>query len=200
MKKKKKLTKKQVTAQEFTNVQDIKNNLLYTRDGQVIAYMQILPISIGLLSSHEKQTLIKQLTAELSVEKEPFHFLALSRPVDVQPLLEQYIQLRNQTNNTYQKDLLRKEIENISEFGFEGEVVERQFYFYVSMSLSDDVEKDLKKRIHDFQEHFEAAGIKTQRLHNTEIIRLCNLVNNPATVAIEDESYEVTIPFLKEED
>jgi hypothetical protein len=197
-KKKDKLTKQQMSAQEFTNVLDINNQLLYTRDQQVIAYVQILPITIGLLSKREKKTLIKQLTAELSVEKDPFHFLALSRPVNVQPLLEQYTKLRNISTDIYQKDLLRKEMENISEFGFEGEVVERQFYFYISMDIKEDVEKDLKKRIHDFAEHFESAGIKTQRLNDAEIIRLCNLVNNPATVAIEDESFEPTIPFLKE--
>ena len=67
--KKKKLTAEQITAQEFTNVLNIQNNYLYTRDEYVIGYIKILPVSVGLLSKREKETLVKQLTAELSVEK-----------------------------------------------------------------------------------------------------------------------------------
>lgn len=72
--KKKKLTAEQITAQEFTNVLNIQNNYLYTRDGYVIGYIKILPVSVGLLSQREKETLVKQLTAELSVEKDHFIF------------------------------------------------------------------------------------------------------------------------------
>ena len=43
--KKKKLTAEQITAQEFTNVLNIQNNYLYTRDGYVIGYIKILPVS-----------------------------------------------------------------------------------------------------------------------------------------------------------
>ena len=175
--KKKKLTAEQITAQEFTNVLNIQNNSLYTRDGYVIGYIKILPVSVGLLSKREKETLVKQLTAELSVEKEPFHFLAISRPVDMQPLLESYAHLRNET--------------------FGDEIVERQFFFYFSMKAAEDVERDLKKRISEFAEHFEAVGIKTEILKDQDIVRLCNLVNNPAVVSIEDEMTDASIPILK---
>lgn len=134
--KKKKLTSEQITAQEFTNVLNIQNNYLYTRDGYVIGYIKILPVSVGLLSQREKETLVKQLTAELSVEKEPFHFLAISRPVDMQPLLESYAHLRNETSDPYRRELLRKEMENLSDFTFGDEIVERQFFFYFSMKAA----------------------------------------------------------------
>lgn len=195
--KKKKLTKEQITAQEFTNVLNIQNGFLYTRDGDVIGYIKILPVSVGLLSQREKETLVKQLTAELSVEKEPFHFLAISRPVDMQPLLESYAHMRDQTSDPYRRDLLRKEMENLSDFTFGNEIVERQFFFYLSMKNEEDVERELKKKIADFTEHFETVGIKTEILKDTEIIRLCNLVNNPAIVSIEDETVNASIPILK---
>ena len=181
--KKKKLTAEQITAQEFTNVLNIQNNYLYTRDGYVIGYIKILPVSVGLLSQREKETLVKQLTAELSVEKEPFHFLAISRPVDMQPLLESYAHLRNETSDPYRRELLRKEMENLSDFTFGDEIVERQFFFYFSMKAAE--------------EHFEAVGIKTEIIKDQDIVRLCNLVNNPAVVSIEDEMTDASIPILK---
>lgn len=195
--KKKKLTKEQETAQKFTNVRNIQNNFLYTNDDYAIGYIKILPVSVGLFSHREKQTLVKQLTSEMSGEKEPFYFLAISRPVDMQPLLEYYDILRNQVTDPYRRELLRKEMENLSDFIFGEEIVERQFFFYISMKLTEDVEKDLKKRVHDFAEHFETVGIKTEILKNSDIIRLCNLVNNPAVISLEDEDTKPTIPILK---
>lgn len=197
-KKKEKLSKRQVTAQEFTNVSDIQNGILYTKDGFMMKYIRILPVSVGLLSNREKKTLIRQLTSQLSVEKKPFHFLAIGRPVDMQPLLEQYERLRMQTSDPCRKRLFREEMQTVSEFTFGNEVVERQFYFYISEQNKEDKKEDLIKHANEFSECFESAGIKTEILDDPEIIRLCNLVNNPAVVTIEDEDCRPTIPILKE--
>ena len=48
-----------------------------------------------------------------------------------------------------------------------------------------------------FAEHFEAVGIKTEIIKDQDIVRLCNLVNNPAVVSIEDEMTDASIPILK---
>ncbi|EQB86593.1 hypothetical protein M918_13385 [Clostridium sp. BL8] len=55
------LNKDEHTANEFVNVKDIKDRFLYTRDGQIIMYIKINPISIDLFSERRKET-IKQNT------------------------------------------------------------------------------------------------------------------------------------------
>ena len=75
------------TAQQFINVKDIRDKYLYTRDGMVFVYLRIQAISIDLYSRAEKNALIKTLTAELSDIQYPFKFMALSRPVDISPLI-----------------------------------------------------------------------------------------------------------------
>jgi len=74
------INENQKTAQEFVNVKDIHDRFLYTRDGQIIAYIKIHPISIDLFSDSEKEQISKVLTAELSSVQKPFKFLAVSRP------------------------------------------------------------------------------------------------------------------------
>jgi hypothetical protein len=86
------LNKDEQTANEFVNVKDIKDRFLYTRDGQIIMYIKINSISIDLFSEREKKQLNKILTAELSSEQKPFKFLAISRPVDISPLINEYTQ------------------------------------------------------------------------------------------------------------
>ncbi len=43
----------QMTANEFVNVKDIRGSFLYTRDGMVLAYLKIFPISTELFSKNE---------------------------------------------------------------------------------------------------------------------------------------------------
>lgn len=75
------------TAQQFINVKDIRDKYLYTRGGMVFIYLRIHAISIDLYSKSEKNVLIKTLTAELSDIQYQFKFMALSRPVDISPLI-----------------------------------------------------------------------------------------------------------------
>ena len=77
----------QMTANEFVNVKDIRGSFLYTRDGMALAYLKIFPISTELFSKNEKRLIAKQLTVSLSSGQYPFQLLAVSRPVDISPLM-----------------------------------------------------------------------------------------------------------------
>lgn len=184
------------TAQDFVNVKDIKDIFLYTRDNYLISYIKVQPISFELLTKSEQRLLAKKLTEEFSLESEPFQFLAVSRPVDITPLVEEYTELLSSSSNPMQKEILRNEIKVISDFSLSGEVVQREFYYILWEKDGEYAESDLKKRVKDLAERIDAAGIKSDILKEHEIIKLCNLVNNPAFVAIEDTNTEVTIPLF----
>lgn len=198
MKKKNKIDNKKETAQDFVNVKDIKDKFLYTRDEKIISYIQINPIDINLLSKREKQTLARTLTAELTSERKTFKFIAVSRPVDISPLLTEYQNIISNTTNQKQKELLRHEMYSISNFALSGEVVERQFYIMLWEDYEEGIERDILKRAMEFASKLESSSIKCSILTENKIVRLCNLINNPAYTNIEDTSFEPTIPFLKD--
>lgn len=191
--------KERISAQEFTNVSDIKNNILYSRNGFIFKYLRIMPVSTDLMSKNERNILTEQLTGELSLEKESFHFISVGRPVDVQPYLEYYSQLKSETANDVRRTLLQEASNTMTEFAFGNEVSENYFYFYLYKKLEEDAEKELTKWMYSFAEHFENVGIKTSILNDNEIIMLCNLINNPNTILMESIDYHKAIPLLIEE-
>lgn len=197
MRKKKKIENKKQTAQDFVNVIDIKDKFLYTRDDKIASYIQINPIDINLLSKREKQSLSRTLTAELTSERKTFKFIAVSRPVDISPLLIEYQNIISNTNNQKQKELLRNEMYSISNFALSGEVVERQFYIMLWEDYEEGIERDLLKRAMEFVSKLESSSIKCNILTENKIVRLCNLINNPAYTNIEGASFEREIPVLK---
>ncbi|MBM7562498.1 hypothetical protein [Fusibacter tunisiensis] len=179
------ISEKQKTAQEFVNVKDIHDNFLYTRDGQIIAYIKIHPISIDLFSDSEKEQISKVLTAELSSVQKPFKFLAVSRPVDITPLVNEYQSLLSETTDQKQKELLRNEIMEISNFATSGEVIERNFFIMMWSPYRQGVEPELIKECKEMIQKFESVNISSDIIKEQEIVRLCNLINNPAYIYYE---------------
>lgn len=190
------IDKKEETAQSFVNVKDIRDKFLYTRDGKIISYIQINPFDINLLSKREKKLMTKTLTSELTSERKMFKFLAISRPIDITPLLTEYQSILSQTSNQKQKELLRHEMLSVSNFALSGEVVERQFYFMLWEEYEEGIERDLLKRTMEMVSKFESAGIKASILNESKITRFCNLVNNPAYTNLEVASYDTTMPYI----
>ncbi|VDN47284.1 conserved protein of unknown function [Petrocella atlantisensis] len=180
-------SQQELTAQEFINVKDIHDKFLYTRDGQVIAYLKINPISIDLFSDMEKEQICRVLTAELSNIQKPFKFLAVSRPVDITPLINEYTALLAETTDQRQKELLRNEMMVMSNYAVSGEVVERQFYIMLWTRFRTGIEQDLQKECREFCNKFESANIGCDIIKEHEIVRLCNLINNPAYTYLEQE-------------
>lgn len=189
-------SKEQQTANEFINVKDIRDKYLYTRDNKIMMYIKLSPIAIDLLSEREKKSLTKQLTAELSAEQKPFKFLAVSRPVDISPLISDYSQLMSNTSNQRQKELLRNEMFVMSNYALSGDVVERQFYIMIWERCEEGIEREIAKRCYELSSKFEGCGISCEILKQQDIVRLCNLVNNPAYSHIEDSSFNASIPLF----
>ncbi len=185
------------TAQEFINVKDIREKFLYSRDGYVFLYLRIHAISIDLYSTSEKNTLIRTLTAELSDIQRPFKFLAVSRPVDISPVIQEMTELLPEAGEK-QKELLKQEIVQMSGYALSGDIVERQFYLMIWEKQAEGCETDLQKTAALFCEKFGAGGVPCDILQEKEIVRLLNLVHNPAYSHLEEPDYEATIPLLKE--
>lgn len=184
------------TAQQFINVKDIRDKYLYTRDGMVFVYLRIHAISIDLYSKSEKNVLIKTLTAELSDIQYPFKFMALSRPVDISPLITEMSEMLKEAEDK-RKELLRQEILQMGGLALSGEIVERQFYVALWEKQEEGSERDLLKRAALLCEKFAAGGIACDILAEKEIVRLINLVNNPSYIHLEDAETGAGIPVLK---
>ena len=185
------------TAQEFINVKDIRDKFLYTRDGYAMLYLRIHSISIDLYSISEKNILIRTLTAELSDIQRPFKFLAVSRPVDISPVIQEMTEMLSEAGEK-QKELLKQEIVQMSGYALSGDIVERQFYLMIWEKHEEGCEADLQKMAALFCEKFGAGGVLCDILQEKEIVRLLNLVHNPAYAHLEEPDYEASIPLLKE--
>lgn len=190
------LSPEQKTAQDFVNVKDIKDKFLYTKDGYIIMYIKIKPLAIDLLSDREIKQLCKTITAQMSSERKAWKFLAVSRPVDIAPLINDHQRDMISTSDPIRKKLLRSEMLVMSHYALSGEVVERQFYFMLWEKFDGENERELAKRTTEFVTKVSSGDTKCEILNEQDIYRLCNLVNNPAYTNVDDATFESSFPIM----
>jgi hypothetical protein len=185
----------QKSANEFVNVKDIRGRYLYTADGHILCFIRLNPISIDLYSKGEKQTLMKMLTAELSAVQYPFKFLAVSRPIDISPLIGELSGLMSDAG-TVQKELLKQELSVMNGYAGSGEIVERQFYLSIWGDYGEGCERDMLSRARELCAVFENGGLTCEITGEEEMTRLIGLINNPSRAHLEDTDFSEDIPVV----
>ncbi|MDD4698771.1 MAG: hypothetical protein PHV07_00760 [Oscillospiraceae bacterium] len=174
------------TANDFVNVKDIKNSVLYTKDGHVFAYIRVPPIALELISEAEKESIIRNLSVELSTEQKPFKFFAISRPVNISGLIDDLTDAYMVAETPQQKELLKKSIETINGFALSGDVIERQFYFIIWEKYYDGCHDDIIERAKELCSKLSCVQRDVSILSDNEIVQLCNLFANPSYSHFED--------------
>ena len=191
------LTKEEISASELTNIIDIKDKFLYTKDQKIFTYLKISPVNLDLFSLREKESLSSIISAELSRETKPFKLLALGRPVDITPLIDKYEVLLSLSDDAKQKELLRLEMDQMKAYMFSEEVIERQFFIVLWEKYYMGCETEVLKRTREFALSFQAAHIRCEIITESAIIKLVNMIHNPAFIHLEDTEYTENIPTLK---
>ena len=148
------------TANEFINVRDVQGQVLYGKDGSLLAFLRIQPISLDLLSPREKEAKIRNFAAEFSAEKKGYKFFSVSRPVDISMLVSRLEGLLAEATDPTLKEMLNAEMAEIFSFAMTGEVTERQFYLVIWETAGR--EKELLKRAHELVGRFDSCEIATE--------------------------------------
>ena len=194
--KKKKTAAKVETAGELINVADIVGTTLYTLDGYLMKYIRVFPIAMELFSEREQEILTQVLTSSLSgINGLTFKFLAVSRPIDLSPIIEEHQEILSTSTNPKQRELLRKEILELSAYATRGEAVERQFYFV--LSGREKYKEALEERAIKLVEAFTSNNIEARIIGRRQIIQLGYMVNHPQYVQAEGDVLNA-VPMLKE--
>lgn len=189
---------KTVSAQDFLNVADINNNILYTTDGYCITYIRLQPVMLSLWSRNEKRMKTNTLVAELSKDRKPWVLTAVSRPMDISKLVNQYKQMREDTDNPIRKNILKEEMKELQNKVGAGEAVERQFYIKIWGANVPGIEQEMQERATAMISAYASIGVAAFQIKRAEMIPFCNLIHNPS-YHDDDTTAEPTMPLLREE-
>lgn len=186
---------KEITANELTNVKDIKGHFLYTKDGYVIIYLRVYPYNLDLVSKVERGAKTEALAASFSSDKKNFDYLSIPRELDLDEyknfLSKAYQEEQESKHSLGRRGILRIMMKEAHMLSTSGENFEHQHFLKLWAYLGSNPQEskhNLLERAEEFRQRYDMAGIKCTILEETDIIKMCNLFGNSIQAA--HETYE----------
>lgn len=188
--------KKEITNQ-YINVLDIKNDILYTKNGYIFKYIKLEPINIGTKSKEDIKSLIRNLSSAFSTNKEnePISFFKINKSININSLITDYRELYESTENLIRRKLLRLSSSYLHKYATGNIETQNEYYMVVFLKYKNN-EKELEEKINTYIEKFKGAGINTNILNTEDIVRLCSIFVNPTIANNESMHLEEGLSIL----
>ena len=119
----------------------------------------------------------------------------MSRPADISKSLQKYSELAEQAVGG-RKKLLLSDARYLANMVVSGETTERVYYIAIWDSIQKADERSITAAAQDIAKKLSECGIGAELIDRSGIVRLCNLVNNPAYVHIESTNIDEAIALL----
>ncbi|WP_250277588.1 hypothetical protein [[Clostridium] colinum] len=194
MRKKNKKQNKKTTVNQYINVADIKNNMLYTKDNYIIGFIKVGTVSISTMSKTDINILIKTLSSEFASVKDNLRMLKISKPVDISGLVSLYRNMYKNSNDLKQKELLREATLFLHKYSVNGNELENEYYFLIRENLNNFIE--LEKKMTNIARKFQSVKIQANICKTEEIARICNLFANSSYGNIETMELEDSLSII----
>ncbi|MEG2420827.1 MAG: hypothetical protein RSB55_04705, partial [Oscillospiraceae bacterium] len=195
MKQKKTQSPKLKTAQEFVNVEDISDGILYAQDGFLFSYLSIRAGDSKLMNEDERISEAANLAASLAGEQEPWQLLSVPRTVDTLGMIEHLAQLRRTTQEDARLKLLNGEIAALQEMAREG-TKEPMIVLKCWMKAARGADLVLKKRVHELRARLEENRVSASVMPDPEITYLCKVFADLTTYQETEEHFDEDVPLL----
>lgn len=120
MPKKKEVNPKILTAQDFVNVQEISDGILYSKNTYIFGYLRVSASDNKLMSENERGRLAAKTASALSNQREPWQLLSIPRTVDTLGMISYLNEIRQTTTQDARLKLINGEIAALQAMTREG--------------------------------------------------------------------------------
>lgn len=183
------------SAQQFLNVENIANGMIYTHDRYLIGFLSVHGADNMLLDPTERENAMRALSTALQKEQQTFQILSIPRTVDVQNMVQKLQDMEEQTEQETMLTLLRGEIAALQRLMDEGA---KEPFVLVKLweRAAPGADQKLLRRLDRLANAFPDCKISARRLHTAEVKWLCKLYAN-LDLFIPREETESDVPFLE---
>ena len=182
---------------EFLNVKNIKENMLYTLDGQVVQFIKVEPINIELLTDDELESKMNFSSIEFSEEQQPYKILVIPRAVDISEHIEEQEELKRKIDDDVGIEIINNRIISTTEIVENRNIIENEFYIMIYDSVKDNIENELMKRANNWINRLKNCGYRSNLLYEREIILLIKSFTIPEFARSEGTDYADNIVQIK---
>lgn len=197
MRKKKVENPRQLTAQEFTNVEDIAGSLIYSVDGYLFGSLILRAGDGKLLSEHERVAEAGRMAAALAGETEPWQLLSVPRTVDTLGMIRELAAMRRQTDQDARLKLINGEIAALQEMAREG-TKEPLIILKCWTKAARGADKVLINRLQGLRKKLTELRVSAEIMTDVQLTYLCKVFGDLSTFQNPDEEeFDEELPILE---
>jgi len=213
------------TTQEFTEIEDIRDDLVLLSDGSCCLILETTATNFGLLSEKEQEALIFAYAGLLNSLTFPLQIVIRSRKKDVSAYLKLLDEVQTKQPNQELKERIAKYKDFIAKIVSEGNVLDKKFYLSIPFSSlelgvktaaktlvkkgglpfpKDYILERAKNALFPKRDHLlrqlNRLGLKARQLTTRELIELFYHIYNPEVTGIKmatKEEYETAMVSAK---
>lgn len=182
---------------DFLNIKDIKDNYLYTLDGQVILFIKVFPINIELLSDDELEVKMDANSIEFSNEQYPYKIIVIPRAVDISEHIREQEELKKTLDDEVCIKIINNRIVSTTEIVENKNIIENEFYIMIYDNFKDNIENELNKRANNWIKRLKNCELKSEVLEERDIILLIKSFTIPEFARTEGTDYADNIVKIK---
>ena len=166
--------KRKITCEEELNILDIEDNIFFSLDNTISIYLKVEAIPFEYLDIKQKQEIIKRFIMELAGEKEIIKIIVMSLPVSLE--VNKYLNdKRHLTKNSFKRNMISKQIEEIKELRDKGEMLEKKIFIQIFKNNNDNYAiEELNKRANELSLKLKNVGFNNTIMNRYEILQFFN--------------------------
>ncbi len=166
-------------SQNFLPIEDIKDDLVFLKNGSVNMVLSTSAVNFALLFETEQISIIESFAGLLNSLSFPIQISIISRRLDVSSYLTTLDRARSRQTNPQLKaytERFRSFVESIIK---ENNVLDKQFYVSLSAGSVDRAATILAPRRDHVIKQLARLGIKARQLQTIELVKLFYSIYNP---------------------
>lgn len=201
------MAKAEPSTQEFVPIQDIKENVVVLKNGQLNMVLLASSINFALKSRDSQAAILQQFQAFLNTLDFSIQFYVQSRRLNIEPYLEMLKAQEDKQHNDLMRIQLQEYMQFVRTFTDEVDVMSKNFFVIVPYTpVSPDIQSNIKelfggkKRVYYDAAHFtehkiqleqrvalveqglNRVGVRTIPLKEEELVELYYHIFNPEEV------------------
>ncbi len=195
----------QKNAQDWQPYDRVENNVLYTKNNEIVMFLQLSARNITLLSYEQQIGELLAFSSVIQALDVPCKFHSLSMPIDVKDYISGWNRHLETESSDKKQELIKRYLQQGIQLSQSGEF-NREFFLSIYEKSGNEIELD--KKIRQIQNEFGRTGLSTTVCNNTKITQILTKIFNPdevkwvensqAIMNIADHDFIAEIPRVKE--
>lgn len=170
-------SKTSASTENWINIKDINNNIIYLDNKKMVTGVKIQPKNIFIMDEASQNAMIDQLRVFYNLIDYEFWLIVADRPVDVNLYVSQLELWLNQVQNPAVRKLIVNDLEKADMF-VNNNIVDTEYYIL----FKDDNTDSMTKKVRELINNLATCGLIASQASNEDLrIILDNFLNGGKT-------------------